>query len=569
MDYRLRTLLAPSRVGVIVLFAAGISIVFGLHLSAALDTVIILAATGGAAVTLLASARLRERRWVALPLAGTATAWTFAWAFWQWNILATGLPPGPGSPADAFLIGYPLVALALLRLERRRSNTQGRALDVAILMVAAANLTWLYVVDPLVLDNTSLPIYARGIQCAYLLCNVLVFVGAARLATTSWPQPRSTVLLTLGAVSLLIADVPWNWLTLTGSYDGGGSLTDAGWPFSFVLLALGARELRLRGLRPARDEEPRVSPGHLALLGAAMVIVPASLAIQATLHAEIHTIVIGVVMMILVSSLVFFRLVKLLRDERRSLVREAQRVALLADNDELRSLDMLKDQFIATVSHELRTPLTSIRGYLELLLSETDLAEKHRKLLAIVDRNSDRLLRLVGDLLFVAQVDAGKLSLTLAPMTVDEIASDCVQSLKPVAADKGIELVLDLRPTPPVNADGARIAQVLDNLVGNAIKFTSSGKIELRLRPTNDSVLIEVADEGAGISPEDQTRLFNRFFRSAYAADQAVAGSGLGLAISKALVEAHGGTIGVESKSGVGSTFWVRLPYAAPLAAAA
>jgi len=300
-----------------------------------------------------------------------------------------------------------------------------------------------------------------------------------------------------------------------------------------------------------------------------MVIVPASLAIQATLHAEIQPIVIGVVMMILVSSLVFFRLVKLLRDQRRSLVREAQRVALLADNDELRSLDMLKDQFIATVSHELRTPLTSIRGYLELLLSETDLAEKHRKLLAIVDRNSDRLLRLVGDLLFFAQVDAGKLSLTLAPMTVDEIALDCVQSLKPVAAEKGIELVLDLQPTPPVNADGARIAQVLDNLVGNAIKFTSSGKIELRLRPTDDSVLIEVADEGAGISAEDQTRLFNRFFRSAYAADQAVAGSGLGLAISKALVEAHGGTIGVDSKSGVGSTFWVRLPYAAPLAAAA
>ena len=571
MDYRLRTMFAPNRVSVIVLFAAGISIVFGLHLSAVLDTVIILAVTGGAAVAVavLASARSRERRWVALPLAAAAIAWTMGWAFWQWNILSTGLPPGPGSPADVFLIGYPLVALALLRLERRRSNTQGRALDVAILTVAAANLTWLYVVDPLVLDNAALRIYARGIQCAYLLCNVLVFVGAARLATTSWPQPRSTMLLTLGAVSLLIGDVPWNWLTLTGNYDGGGSLTDAVWPFSFVLLALGTRELRLRGLRPARDEEPRVSRGHLALLGAAMVIVPASLAIQATLHAEIQPIVIGVVMMILVSSLVFFRLVKLLRDQRRSLVREAQRVALLADNDELRSLDMLKDQFIATVSHELRTPLTSIRGYLELLLSETDLAEKHRKLLAIVDRNSDRLLRLVGDLLFFAQVDAGKLSLTLAPMTVDEIALDCVQSLKPVAAEKGIELVLDLQPTPPVNADGARIVQVLDNLVGNAIKFTSSGKIELRLRPTDDSVLIEVADEGAGISAEDQTRLFNRFFRSAYAADQTVAGSCLGLAISKALVEAHGGTIGVDSKSGVGSTFWVRLPYAAPLAAAA
>ncbi len=565
----MRSQLRSNANRITVVLAVAASLGFGLHFSALLDTVIIVTVTAGAALVLTASARSRERRWVALPLAVAAIAWTVGWSLWQETILATGLPPAPGSPADAFLIGYPLVALALLRLERRRSKTPGRALDVAILATATANLSWLFLIDPLVVDNAALPIHARAIQAAYLLCDVLVFVGAARLATTAWPQPRSTILLMLGAVSLLIADVPWNWLTLTGSYDGGGAITDGGWPLGFVLLALGIRRLRLRELRPGRRAETRVSKGHLAVLGVALVAVPVAVVIQAATQGRLETLVTGLLMMVLGSSLVFVRLVGLLRDER-GVVREAESRALLADNNQLRDLDMLKDQFIATVSHELRTPLTSIRGYVELLLSEKDLPKEQRRLLAIVDRNSDRLLRLVGDLLFVAQVDAGKLSLKLEPMTIDEIAWDCVQSLKPVAAEHGIELVLDLRPTPPVSGDSARLAQVLDNLVGNAIKFTAAGnRIELRLRPLDDHVLVEVADQGAGISAEDQTRLFNRFFRSAFAAEHAVAGSGLGLAISKALVDAHGGTIGVTSTLGVGSTFWVKLPCATPLAAAA
>ena len=566
----MRSHLRSGVLGVTLALATAASLAFGLHFSALLDTVIIVTLTAGAGFVLVASARSRERRWVALPLAVAATAWTIAWSFWQGKILATGLPPAPGSPGDAFLIGYPLVALALLRLERRRSKTPGRALDVAILGVAAANLSWLFLIDPLVVHNASLPIHARAIQAAYVLCDVLVFVGVSRLATTAWPQPRATILLSLGGLSLVVADIPWNWLTLTGNYDGGGAITDAGWPLGFVLLAFGIRELRLRELRPERRPSARVSWGPLAVLGAAMIIVPVAVLLEEAIQARFESIVTGIVMTLAMSLLVFARLVGLLRGERQGVVREAQRRELLADNTQLRDLDMLKDQFIATVSHELRTPLTSIRGYVELLLSEKDLPDEHRQLLAVVERNSDRLLRLVGDLLFVAQVDAGKLSLSLEPMTIDQVAWDCVQSLKPVAADQGIELALDLRPTPPVNGDGARLAQVLDNLVGNAIKFTSAGKrIELRLRALDDHLLIEVADQGAGISAEDQTRLFNRFFRSAFAAEQAVSGSGLGLAISKALVEAHGGTIGVESKPGLGSTFWVKLPYAAPLAAAA
>jgi signal transduction histidine kinase len=571
MRSRYRQARDSTRFWALLLFAAAASVVFGLHLSAVLDTVIVLAATSSAGIVFALSTRSRERRWVAFPLTLAAVAWTVGWAFWQGHILSNGIPPAAGSPADIMLIGYPLIALALLRLERRRSAMPGRSLDVAILIAATVNLSWLFLIGPYVIDNASLPIHARGVQAAYMLCDVLIFVGVARLATTAWPQPRSTVLMTLGGFSLLAADIPWSWMTLVGVYDGAGSITDAGIPFSFALFALGIRELRLRELRPVRRATKDISWGHIALLGGAMIVVPVALvAFRGPSSTRTVTIIVEISMMVLVSSLVFARLVRLLAHERRDHLQEAQRRELLADNNELRDLDMLKDQFIATVSHELRTPLTSIRGYVELLLSANDLSDEHRQLLSVVDRNSDRLLRLVGDLLFVAQVDAGKLSLSLEPMTIDQVAWDCVQSLKPVAAEQGIELALDLRPTPPVDGDGARLAQVLDNLVGNAIKFTSAGKrIELRLRNLDDHLLIEVADQGAGISTADQTRLFNRFFRSAFAAEQAISGSGLGLAISKALVEAHGGTIGVESTQGVGSTFWVKLPYAVPLAAAA
>jgi signal transduction histidine kinase len=242
---------------------------------------------------------------------------------------------------------------------------------------------------------------------------------------------------------------------------------------------------------------------------------------------------------------------------------EAAQRDLAAQNERLRELDRLKDEFIALVSHELRTPLTSIRGYTELLLDGEagELTDDQRQFLNVVDRNSHRLLRLVGDLLFLAQVEAGKLVLDVGALDLGAVASESVEAARPQAEAKSITLTLATGPVPLIAGDRARIAQLLDNLVSNAVKFTpEGGRVDVRVRTAGSQAVLEVRDSGMGIPADEQEFLFERFFRSSKATEQAIQGTGLGLAISRAIVEAHSGRITVASDEGEGTTFHVVLP---------
>ena len=242
---------------------------------------------------------------------------------------------------------------------------------------------------------------------------------------------------------------------------------------------------------------------------------------------------------------------------------EAAREALSAQNDRLRELDRLKDEFISLVSHELRTPLTSIRGYVELLLDggAGQLTDDQGRFLAVVDRNSKRLMHLVGDLLFLAQVEAGKLTLELGDVELDDVVSEAVEAAKPIADEKGITLEASVEPIPPMIGDRSRLAQVLDNLVSNALKFTTTGgTVEVEVSASNGEAVLEVRDTGIGIAPAEHAQLFDRFFRSTDATERAIPGTGLGLTIVKAIVERHEGKIEVESAAGEGTTMRVRLP---------
>ena len=233
---------------------------------------------------------------------------------------------------------------------------------------------------------------------------------------------------------------------------------------------------------------------------------------------------------------------------------------LTEQNERLRELDALKDEFISLVSHELRTPLTSIRGYLDLLLEDRSLSADQRRFLSIVDRNSARLLDLVSDLLFLAQVDAGKLAFEAHPVDIEQVVGVRTSS-SPVAAAKGIELTSQTTRLPKLRGDRARLAQVLDNLVSNAVKFTpAGGRVEVRLSAVEGAAVIEVEDTGLGLAEDEQEQLFERFFRSSRATENAVPGTGLGLAIAKAIVEHHGGRIELESAEDVGTTVRVQLP---------
>jgi PAS domain S-box-containing protein len=246
---------------------------------------------------------------------------------------------------------------------------------------------------------------------------------------------------------------------------------------------------------------------------------------------------------------------------------EAERERLLhelaSQNERLRELDRLKDEFVALVSHELRTPLTSIRGYLELVLEGEagDLNDEQRQFLGVVERNAHRLLALVGDLLFLAQMEAGKLSLEVGAVDLSAIAAESVETARPLAEEKDVTLTLATGPLALIAGDRARLAQLLDNLISNGIKFTpSGGRVDVRVRSQRGSAVIEVRDTGMGIPSDEQQHLFERFFRTSRATEQAIPGTGLGLAISKAIVHAHAGRITLTSEEGAGTTFQVSIP---------
>jgi signal transduction histidine kinase len=232
----------------------------------------------------------------------------------------------------------------------------------------------------------------------------------------------------------------------------------------------------------------------------------------------------------------------------------------LQANERLRELDGLKDSFVALVSHEVRTPLTSILGYLELL-SEQELSDEQRGYTDVIGRNSERLVRLTNDLLFIAQIEDGHLTVEHDHVDFGVIVAQALIAAAPRAKAGDVKLVGDKSLELHLTGDSGRLAQLLDNLISNAIKFTpAGGTVEVAAGGSPDAIWLEVRDTGIGIDPDDQERLFNKFFRTRAATKASIQGTGLGLAISKAIIQAHGGSIQVESVEGEGTTFRVELP---------
>jgi signal transduction histidine kinase len=222
-----------------------------------------------------------------------------------------------------------------------------------------------------------------------------------------------------------------------------------------------------------------------------------------------------------------------------------------------------KSQFLANMSHELRTPLNAILGYTELVIDDIygEVPAKMRGVLERVQSNGRHLLGLINDVLDLSKIEAGQLALTLADYSISDVVQTVVSAVEPLASGKHLALKSELAPNlPRVHGDERRIAQVLLNLVGNAIKFTDSGEVALQASEANGSVTVAVRDTGPGISESDQGRIFEEFQQADTSITRTKGGTGLGLAISKRIVEMHGGQIRVESAVGKGSTFFITVP---------
>lgn len=231
-----------------------------------------------------------------------------------------------------------------------------------------------------------------------------------------------------------------------------------------------------------------------------------------------------------------------------------------------RDAERLKDEFIGLVSHELRTPLTSIIGYTELL-AETEsehLTDRGQRFVEVIDRNSRRELDLVGDLLMLTKISAGTFVIERSRADLTEIARAAYEAAGPEAAKAGIELRLGANGAAVVEGDPDRLAQVAENLISNALKFTPEGGcVTISTGERDGRAVLEVADTGIGIEADESPRLFDRMFRAVEAERRHIQGTGLGLTIVKAIVDAHHGHIVVESEPGRGAVFRVELPTSA------
>jgi signal transduction histidine kinase len=252
--------------------------------------------------------------------------------------------------------------------------------------------------------------------------------------------------------------------------------------------------------------------------------------------------------------------------EQKSRALEQASAELRAANLRLEELDRLKDEFLTTVTHELRTPLTSIRSFSEILHDNPNLAgEQRREFLAIVIKESERLTRLINQVLDLAKIEAGRFDWQIGPVDMKPLVEEAVATTGQLFEARGVRLETALPDgVPPARADRDQIVQVVINLLSNAVKFSPqrTGRVRLALTARREGVEVAVTDNGPGIAPEHLGDVFEKFRQFADPIGGKPQGSGLGLAICRRIVEHLGGAIRVESAPGAGATFRFVVPYA-------
>ena len=523
-------------------------------------------------VALVAGASLRlERRarrpWYLFAL-GTL-AFAIGDSIFDAYAIGGGTVPFPSAADWIYLSAYPILFAGMALLIWPFGRLQGRfiLLEAAIVTAGFVLVQWIFVLEPLARSEES--VLERSISVAYPAMDILLVATLAPLLISRVARSRAFVLLTAAILTLLVADeiyysrnVLYRWL-------------DVFWLASYICWGAAALQPSVTGLAVGQQErDPRPSVMRIVLLAAALAAAPVVLVVEQARGGDLHPYLVACFALV-TAALVLLRVFGVigalegLRRRERQARTEAEIATRLitAQNERLRELDRLKDEFVGMISHDLRTPLTSISGYVELLQDEETgpLNEEQRSFLDVVARNADRLLRLVSDLLFVARLQAGQLELELEQIDLAEVAAHTIEAVGPRAEAKGLTLGYARDGSTLVLGEHGRLAQLLDNLVSNAIKFTpKGGRVDVRVAAENGAVVLEVSDSGIGIPEEERALLFERFFRASSAVSRQIPGTGLGLYISKAIAEAHDGRIDVDSEEGRGTTFRLTLPRATP-----
>ncbi|WP_018685624.1 sensor histidine kinase [Actinokineospora enzanensis] len=251
----------------------------------------------------------------------------------------------------------------------------------------------------------------------------------------------------------------------------------------------------------------------------------------------------------------------------RDITRESvARTELEETNRSLEEAAALKGRFVATVSHELRTPLTAVLAFGEMLADSSEPLTKHQAAhLEVINRNAARLLRLVDDLLLLSRLETNQLSMSFTEVDVADLVLKTTENHSPLGARERVEVTADVRTGPHIQGDPARLGQVLDNVLANALKFTQAGgSVRVSAIPDETAWTVAVSDTGIGVPAEDLPKVFEAFSRGSNAGEAGIPGSGLGLSICKEIVAVHQGSMTIESTEDVGTTVRITLPLTKP-----
>jgi len=470
--------------------------------------------------------------------------------------IAYNRPPFP-TPADAFFLSfYALLLIALLSVPVARMTRAARVrmlLDGATIVLGGGAVVWYFVLGPTVLSSGE-GLLAKTVSMAYPICDLVLLGAVAVVLLRRSPATLRLPLLWIAVAMLLtvVADTVYGYGVLHDTYTAGDPV-DTLYVLEYCALALAALTQR-----SVSAHDPRACPeesgqryrvaGWLPYIG---LTIGFGVLLGATLGHAFFPDVSLVLIVIALAALVAAR--------QYLAQRELGRVQA-----ELRKSERVKDEFLSVVGHELRTPLTSIRGSLGLLAGGLvgELPQDAANMVTLAVDNTDRLVRLVNDILDIERMDSGHLPLQRASVEVVELVRQSVQALQDTAAQAGVQLHTDIEELS-VCADGDRIVQALVNLLGNAIKFSPRDSlVTVTVSHGDGCALFSVGDRGRGIPPDQLDSIFERFSQVDVSDAREKGGSGLGLAIARGIVESHGGRLWAESVPGQGSTFCFTLPLA-------
>lgn len=516
-----------------------------------------------------------------------------------------------------FTLFYPLIFVGLFLLPTARRFRVRMALDAFITTLSILGVSWFFFISKVFVAQrqagVSVPELITVISYPFWDMLLLLAILLLVYRRTNAIFLPSLIILGVGLLANIWADTGYAYSVAINIYDRVNFLIDPFWYLGFLLVGLSGlyhyaamvhtssrhssvKEESIQGLELALPKSVTALDEKMhiwSLVQNMLVYLPLAVLLMLVIYNELMEFLYGqkssfflIVLTVLVGALVALRSLVATRENERLLhalakAREGQaaRATELAHlyeelqraHDGLRELDKLKDQFMITASHELRTPLTSVQGYLELLVEygHKTPPDQQREFLLKAQRSGEELVLLLSNVMDASrlEVDAGIRPAHLQPVSIDEVVHSVIDIIEPHLTQQQRKVELQLSPALIVQADPARLRQVLLNLSVNALKYSPFGSpVIFSAQPVHDEpqIMVSVIDRGNGIPPEEQERLFQKFSRLDRDLDSEVRGSGLGLYISRRLIEAMGGKIWVESRgiAGEGSRFTIQLPVA-------